>query len=102
MVRSVDVGGGAVQMLAMSHDAQEYVDACRARMDVQLSTHRDLANVARSHIGANEETSRTAIGSFEPVFFNDQLGDEIGLDEAGFLLVLGAFLAEIERKFVAT
>jgi len=30
------------------------------------------------------------------------VGDEITVDEAGFLLVLDAFLADIERKFVAT
>lgn len=29
------------------------------------------------------------------------VGEEIRLDEAGFLLLLEAFLAELERKFVA-
>lgn len=151
-------------MLGMKNYTQEYIDACRSRVDADLSAYGSLVSAANT---VSEQTFVT--GDFEATFFNNmmlildylfvhrlpstdgkdgnplnevrvicdsllsnnnimssgtvskssqmrfnksiklspeksvlkyQVGDEIRLNEADFLLISKAFFAEIERRYL--
>ncbi len=144
-------------MLSVSSYADTYIDECRSKVKLQLSTYEDLVAAARNHGGRNK-TLDLAIDAFEPLFYNNllllldsyfchrsraiegkdgnplnevrvlcnsmlhnggrmsadktiklkpnksilkhQVGDEIRLTGAEFLLVFEAFFAEIESKYL--
>ena len=48
-------------MLAINRYTQEYIDACRTRLDEQLAAYRAVAATA----------SPQALAAFEPLFFNN-------------------------------
>ena len=50
-------------MLGVSNYTQDYVDACRAKVDAQLAAYRGLSGNGRPQIDA-------ALGNFEPLFLN--------------------------------
>jgi hypothetical protein len=59
-------------MLCINNYTQEYIDECRAKVNAQLATYRNLVNTARQQTTAND-TLNTAIDTFEPVFFNNMV-----------------------------
>ena len=144
-------------MLCVNNYSQKYIDACRSRVNSQVSAYNKLATTARNKIGINETSLIAAIKSFEHIFYNNmvlildsfwsqsqgcrkkdgnplnevrvicnsmvhnnnilcadntiklnpdksvlkyKVGDEIKLNEAGFLLLSKAFLDEIESKYL--
>lgn len=60
-------------MLSVNHYDQAYIDACRARVDVQVSAYGDLVAAARDRRGSNGDRLDAAIATFEPMFFNDMV-----------------------------
>jgi len=58
-------------MLAVNHYPREYIDECRARVNLQLATYRGLATAARNQVGVIEGPLHSAIEFFEPVFLNN-------------------------------
>ncbi len=140
-------------MLGMRNYTKEYIAACRARVDADLSAYRQLVAGTKTQ-PANDKAHE----AFETTFFNNmvllldhffvhrlrtvegkdgnplnevrmlcdsmmsnknrlcadktikyeparsvlkyEVGDEIGLNEADFLLISKAFFAEIESKYV--
>lgn len=64
-------------MLSINNYSQEYIDECRSRISVQLSAYIDLISAARTHVGTNDAALASAIGSFEPIFFNNKVSPEI-------------------------
>jgi hypothetical protein len=53
-------------MLSVTTYTQEYVDACRARVDKQVAAYRKLA-------GAATGKAASAAAALEPVFFNNMV-----------------------------
>lgn len=60
-------------MLAVSSYSQEYVVACRARMESQLAAYRKLAAEAKKQGGPDAAAAASALESFESVFFNNMV-----------------------------
>jgi len=145
-------------MLCVNNYTQEYIDKCRLKVGLQLSTYKGLLETVQGQTMADETSVNAAIESFNPVFYNNmvliletlfaqrtigsekkdrnalnevrimsnsmmhnnnvltadntieyasensvlkyRLGDEIRLDETGFLTLFDAFFAEMESKFV--
>ena len=58
-------------MLGVKKYTQTYIDECRSKVNVQLSTYNNLITTARNPVGKNETSLNSAIESFEPVFFNN-------------------------------
>ncbi len=58
-------------MLCVNNYTQKYIDECRSKVDLQLSTYKNLLTTARKQVGANEAILNSAIEAFEPVFFNN-------------------------------
>ena len=56
-------------MLCVNSYQQDYIDACRARMETQIAAYRALAKAARAKTAA--PALRTAADRFEPLFFNN-------------------------------
>jgi hypothetical protein len=55
-------------MLAVKIYDQDYVDDCRSQMEAQLAAYASLASSARK---GKATTARSAVESFEPLFFNN-------------------------------
>lgn len=51
-------------MLSVNSYDKEYVDACRAKVDRQVATYKELAAAAKDPV---------ALAAFEPLFFNHML-----------------------------
>jgi len=60
-------------MLGVKNYTQTYIDECRSRVNVQLSTYNNLITSARKSAGNNEKSLNSAIESFEPIFFNNMV-----------------------------
>ncbi len=60
-------------MLGVKKYTQKHIDECRSRVNLQLSTYKNLITTARNPIGKNETSLHSAIESFEPVFFNNMV-----------------------------
>ncbi len=60
-------------MLAVNKYSQEYIDECRSKVSLQLSTYKNLVTTARNQISKDEKSLNPAIESFEPVFFNNMV-----------------------------
>jgi hypothetical protein len=60
-------------MLSVDHYPQTYVDACRARVDTQISAYQDLIAAAKDLDRTDETRLGTAIATFEPLFFNNMV-----------------------------
>jgi hypothetical protein len=60
-------------MLSVNHYDRTFVDACRARVDTQVSAYRDLTAAARGADGADLSRLDGAIARFEPLFFNNMV-----------------------------
>lgn len=58
-------------MLSINTYTQEYIDGCRLRIDVQLSTYKALAAAANVLTGPDKPRLDAAIEAFEPHFFNN-------------------------------
>jgi hypothetical protein len=52
-------------MLGMKNYTQKYIDACRSKVDVELSAYEKLGAAAKSH-----PASVQALETFEATFFN--------------------------------
>ena len=55
-------------MLAVKTYPQDYIDECRAQMQAQLAAYKALVSAARKD---KASATRSAIESFEPLFFNN-------------------------------
>lgn len=53
-------------MLAVKSCPQQYIDECRARVDAQLTAYHALVAAA-----GGEEPARSAVDTFDPLFFNN-------------------------------
>jgi hypothetical protein len=51
--------------------SQEYIDACRRQIAAQIAAYRDLVTAGADLRGSSRTQFDTAIGAFEPVFFNN-------------------------------
>ncbi|MDM5188794.1 hypothetical protein QUF99_16165 [Bacillus sp. DX4.1] len=60
-------------MLAVKNYPQKYIDECRSKVNLVLSTYEDLVKISREQVGANNEQLNSAIESFEPNFFNNMV-----------------------------
>ena len=60
-------------MLCVNNYTLEYIDGCRLRVNVQVSAYQELVNTARNQIGKNETQLNSAIGSFDPLFYNNMV-----------------------------
>jgi hypothetical protein len=60
-------------MLSVSKYTQDYIDDCRAAVDAQISTYRDLIAAAREVAPAGGARLESAIEAFEPRFFNNMV-----------------------------
>ncbi|MDM5155049.1 hypothetical protein QUF88_14875 [Bacillus sp. DX1.1] len=60
-------------MLAVKNYTQKYIDECRSKVNLVLSTYEDLVKISREQVGANNEQLNSAIESFEPNFFNNMI-----------------------------
>ncbi len=58
-------------MLCVNNYSKQYIDECRSRIDLQLSTYKKLLETARNKIEKDERVLNAAIESFEPLFFNN-------------------------------
>jgi hypothetical protein len=58
-------------MLCINNFTQKYIDECRLKVNLQLSTYKNLVTTARKQVGANNALLNSAIESFEPNFFNN-------------------------------
>ena len=58
-------------MLGMSRYAKDYIDACRSRVDADLSAYRNLVAAARTQPASEQLGS--AIDAFEAAFFNNMV-----------------------------
>lgn len=57
-------------MLGVSKHTQKYLDECRSRVAEQVSAYQALVAAARNQAAHGESELTTAIGAFEPHFFN--------------------------------
>lgn len=60
-------------MLCVNNYTQKYIDGCRLRVNLQLSTYKKLVTTAGNQIGTNETPLNAAIESFEPMFYNNMV-----------------------------
>ncbi len=52
---------------------KQYINDCRSKVNLHLSTYKKLVETARKQVGKNENSINPAIESFEPVFFNNMV-----------------------------
>lgn len=57
----------------MNNYSQKYIDECRLKVNLQLSTYNDLIIAARKQEEANNELLQSIINSFESNFFNNMV-----------------------------
>ena len=57
-------------MLCVNTHTKDYIDECRSRMGLQLAAYKVLATTAREKTGTGKSAFNSAVGSFEPLFFN--------------------------------
>jgi hypothetical protein len=60
-------------MLEVNKYSKQFIDECRSKVNLQLSTYKKLISTATDHAGENEKSLDSAIGSFERVFFNNMV-----------------------------
>ena|SRR5665811_182324 len=58
-------------MLSMKTYTRDYIDACRSRVEAQVSSYGNLVEAARNQIWSDETALDSAFESFESVFFNN-------------------------------
>jgi hypothetical protein len=59
-------------MLCINTYPQEYIDECRSRVKQQVAAYKALVTAARKQ-GTSAKPLESAIESFDPVFFNNQV-----------------------------
>lgn len=57
-------------MLGVRSYTQTYINGCRAKIDADIASYRNLAATVQSHCASDEGSVRCAIDSFEHTFFN--------------------------------
>ena len=60
-------------MLCINNYTKKYINECRSKVDLQLSTYNILVTTARKQVSGNETQLNVAIESFEPNFFNNMV-----------------------------
>jgi hypothetical protein len=60
-------------MLSMNNYTQKYIDECCLKVNLQLSTYKNLVTTARKQVGDNNALLNSVIESFEPNFFNNMV-----------------------------
>jgi hypothetical protein len=60
-------------MLSMSKYTQEYVNDCRASIELQVSAYKEMVSIATDLGGTREARLDSAIAAFEPMFLNNLL-----------------------------
>lgn len=60
-------------MLAVKNYSKQYVDECREKINLLLSTYKELVIASKEEGGSNNEKLNSAIEAFEPHFFNHML-----------------------------
>ncbi len=60
-------------MLCVNNYNREYIDGCRLRVNLQASAYQKLVTTARNQHGKNETQLNAAIGSFDPLFYNNMV-----------------------------
>jgi hypothetical protein len=60
-------------MLAVKNYSQTYIDECRAKVNLVLSTYKNLVKTSKEQAGADNEQLNSAFEAFEPNFFNHML-----------------------------
>jgi hypothetical protein len=60
-------------MLGMRNYTREYIDACRSRVDADVSAYRGLVAAVRNQAATDERLVGPAIGTLESTFFNNMV-----------------------------
>lgn len=60
-------------MLAVKNYSQQYIDECREKINLLLSTYKDLVTTSKEQGGSDNTKLNSAIEMFEPNFFNNML-----------------------------
>jgi hypothetical protein len=60
-------------MLAVKNYSQEYINECRSKIDLLLSTYKGLITTSKELVGTDNEILNSAIKTFEPNFFNNMV-----------------------------
>jgi hypothetical protein len=60
-------------MLGMREYEQDYIDACRSRVETQVAMFREVAQAARDHGDADVSSLEGALASLEYEYFNNML-----------------------------
>ncbi len=60
-------------MLGMKHYPQDYIDACRARVDTDLRAYGKLTAAAKKASDGDSSSLHAALRGFEPRFFNNMV-----------------------------
>ena len=60
-------------MLCINKYTQKYIDECRAKITLQLSTYKNLVTAAGKQAGANKVQLNAAVQAFETTFFNNMV-----------------------------
>ena len=60
-------------MLGMREYEQDYIDACRSRVETQVAMFREVAQAARDHGDADVSSLEGALESLEFEYFNNML-----------------------------
>ena len=60
-------------MLGMREYEQDYIDACRSRVETQVAMFREVAQAARDHGDADVSSLEGALESLEYEYFNNML-----------------------------
>jgi hypothetical protein len=58
-------------MLCVNSYTQGYIDECRSRMESQLAAYKALITTARAKTGTSNSALKSAVDSFEPLFYNN-------------------------------
>ncbi len=90
-------------MLGMKTYSQDYINACRTRVEANLRAYRKQVGKAQSEEFEDLFFKNSAVSGLklppEKSLLKIQVGDEVRLTEGDFVRLSKAFLSEIEKKY---